>query len=165
MTPAFKSAPTDNLLHPGVLLANFIKMAVNKHHGQFDKGGRPYFLHLLRVMHNLDTDDEELQCIAIGHDIIEDTKTTYEELIAIGATKRVLAGIWGMTRIPGETEDDYRERLMQSIDRVRVKLADLKDNTDVTRLKGVTDKDFERMKKYHTTYSILKKYLNDHNGR
>ena len=154
MTPIF-IAPTDNLLKPGILLGNFIHLAAEKFLGKLDKGGKPYVLHLIRVMQNLETDDEELQCIGIGHDIIEDTDTTYQDLINIGATKRVLSGIWGMTRIPGETEDEYRVRVMETEDRTRVKIADLKDNTDITRLKGITEKDFKRMQKYHTTYMLL----------
>ena len=53
------------------LLSEAIKLATNFHDGQFDKAGVPYILHCIKVMHYLKTDDEELQCIAILHDILE----------------------------------------------------------------------------------------------
>lgn len=159
--PAFPNVPTDNLLHPGVLLSNFIRLAVNGHHGQYDKAGKPYILHCLRVMYGIDPEDEELQCIAVAHDLIEDAKVTYQDIIMIGATKRILRGIWGMTRIPGETEDEYRERISANLDCIKCKLSDLKDNGDITRLKGVTEKDFTRMKKYHESFLLFKRKLKE----
>lgn len=159
--PAFLNAPTDNLLKPGVLLSEFMRLSVNGHFGQLDKAGKPYILHCLRVMGGVDSDDEELQCIAVAHDVVEDGKVTYQDLIDAGATKRVLKGIWGMTRIPGETEDEYRARICENLDCIKCKLSDLKDNGDITRLKGVTEKDFARMKKYHESYLLFKRKLKE----
>ena len=51
------------------LLSEMIKLVVNAHDGQLDKAGKPYILHCLKVMHYLKTDDEQLQCIALGHDL------------------------------------------------------------------------------------------------
>ena len=65
----------------GEMLGAMLLLATNAHAGQFDKGGNPYILHPLRVMSFLKTDDEELQCIALGHDVIEDTSVTYRDLI------------------------------------------------------------------------------------
>jgi (p)ppGpp synthase/HD superfamily hydrolase len=59
----------------GELLGKVLVLATNAHAGQFDRGGKPYILHPLKVMHYLKTDDEELQCIALLHDVIEDTDT------------------------------------------------------------------------------------------
>ena len=133
----------------GELLDKMLVMATNAHHGQFDRGGKPYILHCLKVMHNLKTDDEELQCIALGHDIIEDTKTTYQDLREAGFTDRIIEGIRAMTKLPGQTHDEYKEQIFASEDGMRVKMADLQHNSDIRRLKGVTEKDIERMAKYH----------------
>lgn len=136
----------------GELLDKMLVMATNAHHGQFDRGGKPYILHCLKVMHNLKTDDEELQCIALGHDIIEDTKTTYKDLREAGFTDRIIEGIRYMTKQPGSTYDEYKEQIFTSEDAMRVKMADLQHNSDIRRLKGVTQKDIDRMAKYHRFY-------------
>jgi (p)ppGpp synthase/HD superfamily hydrolase len=136
----------------GEMLDKMLVLATNAHHGQFDKGGRPYILHPLRVMSFLKVDDEELQCIALGHDVIEDTSTTYVDLRTAGMTERVIEGIRALTKVPGETLDEYKARVFASEDAMQVKLCDLRHNTDIRRLKGVTDKDIARMAKYHQFY-------------
>jgi len=74
----------------GQLLNKMLVLATNSHADQYDKGGNPYILHPLKVMHYLKTDDVELQCIALGHDIIEDTKVTYADLRDQGFTARII---------------------------------------------------------------------------
>lgn len=92
----------------GEMLSRMLHIATNAHHGQFDRGGQPYILHVLKVMHYLKSDDEELQCIALGHDVIEDTKTTYQELHEAGMSERVIAGIAALTKLPGQTLEEYK---------------------------------------------------------
>lgn len=145
----------------GELLDRMLVLATNAHAGQFDRGGRPYILHPLRVMSFLKSDDEELQCIALGHDVIEDTKTTYKDLRDLGMTDRIIDGIRVLTKVPGETYDEYKERVFASEDAMRVKLCDLRHNTDVRRLKGVTEKDIARMAKYHQFYMEIRARLVD----
>lgn len=146
----------------GEMLDRMLVIATNAHHGQFDRGGRPYILHPLRVMSFLKTDDEELQCIALGHDVIEDTSVTYKDLRDAGMTDRVIEGIRVLTKVPGETYDEYKDRVFQSRDAMMVKLCDLRHNTDVRRLKGVTERDIARMAKYHTFYMEIQARLVDH---
>lgn len=145
----------------GEMLDRMLVLATNAHAGQFDRGGRPYILHPLRVMSFLKTDDEELQCIALGHDVIEDTNTTYADLRAAGMSERVVEGIRTLTKIPGETYDEYKARVFASVDAMTVKLCDLRHNTDIRRLKGVTEKDIARMAKYHQFYMEIKAKLVD----
>lgn len=133
----------------GMMLANMLLLAANAHAGQFDRGGKPYILHPLKVMHYLKSDDEELQCIALGHDIIEDTEVTYTELAVAGMSERVIEGIRALTKVRGESYAEYKVRVLQNRDAMRVKLCDLRHNTDIRRLKGVTEKDVARMAKYH----------------
>jgi (p)ppGpp synthase/HD superfamily hydrolase len=127
-------------------------IATNAHAGQFDRGGAPYILHPLRVMSFLKVNDEELQCIALGHDVIEDTDVTYKDLRDSGISERVIDGIRALTKVPGETLEEYKARVFASPDAMQVKLCDLRHNTDIRRLKGVTEKDIARMAKYHTFY-------------
>ena len=134
------------------MLDKMLVIVTNAHHGQFDKGGRPYILHPLRVMSFLKEDDEELQCIALGHDVIEDTSVTYEDLRAAGISERVIIGIEALTKQKGYSYDDYKKQVFANVDAMKVKLCDLRHNTDIRRLKGVTEKDIARMAKYHTFY-------------
>lgn len=143
----------------GEMLDKMLHIAVNAHHGQFDKGGSPYILHPLKVMHYLKTDDEELMCMALGHDVIEDTSTTYKDLRDAGISERVIEGIRALTKVPGETLEEYKERVFASYDAMRVKMADLRHNTDIRRLKGVTEKDIARMAKYNVFYLEIKERL------
>lgn len=136
----------------GEMLDRMLVIATNAHAGQFDRGGAPYILHPLRVMSFLKTSDEELQCIALGHDVIEDTNVTYKDLADNGISERVIIGIRALTKVPGETLDEYKARVFANIDSMQVKLCDLRHNTDIRRLKGVTEKDIARMAKYHTFY-------------
>lgn len=149
----------------GEMLGKMLLLATNGHAGQFDRGGQPYILHPLKVMHYLKTDDEELQCIALGHDIIEDTKVTYKELNDAGISVRVIAGIHALTKLPGETYDEYKSRVMDNEDAMRVKLCDLRHNTDIRRLKGVTEKDLERIAKYQRFYLEIQSKLVKETGR
>jgi len=140
----------------GEMLSKMLVLATNKHHGQYDRGGVPYILHPLKVMHYLRTDDEELQCIALGHDLIEDTDTTYQELKDLGFSDRVIAGIKHMTKVPGETQDEVMIRICSNKDAMLVKLCDLRHNSDIRRLKGITEKDTKRIAKYHKMFMEIK---------
>ncbi len=140
----------------GELLRSAILIAVEAHADQFDKGGQPYILHPLAVMYLLSTDDEELKCIAILHDVIEDNKNfTYQGLREKGMTERIIEGVRCLTKVPGETYAEYKAKVKSNIDAIRVKRKDLKHNTKIERLKGVTRKDMDRMEKYFNFYIEL----------
>jgi len=139
----------------GELLGKMLVLATNKHAGQFDKSGAPYILHCLKVMHYTKSEDEELNCIALGHDVVEDTNTTWQELYDLGMTARVVKGIEALTKRPGESYDDYKERVKANVDARKIKKADLRHNSDIRRLKGITEKDLQRNEKYHRFYAEL----------
>jgi len=143
----------------GEMLNTMLVIATNAHSGQFDKGGNPYILHPLKVMHYLKSDDEELMCMALGHDVIEDTNVTYRDLRDAGISERVITGIHALTKQPGQTYDEYKECVFANPDAMLVKMADLRHNTDIRRLKGVTEKDIARMTKYHTFYMEIRARL------
>ena len=144
----------------GELLGKVLVLATNAHAGQFDRGGKPYILHPLKVMHYLKTDDEELQCIALLHDVIEDTDTSWKDLEAIGCTARVISGVRVLTKMPGQTYDEYKNEVFANLDAMRVKSCDLRHNTDIRRLKGITQKDIDRNAKYNQFYLEIQSRLN-----
>jgi (p)ppGpp synthase/HD superfamily hydrolase len=136
----------------GEMLDKALLLATNAHHGQFDKGGAPYILHPLKVMHYLKSEDEELMCMALLHDAVEDCDVTFVDLEAAGMSQRVIDGVRCLTKQRGQTLGEYKEIVFGSRDAMLVKRADLRHNSDIRRLKGVTHKDLERMAKYHLFY-------------
>lgn len=149
------------MIKKGELLNKMLVLATNAHSNQYDRGGNPYILHPLKVMHYLRSEDEELQCIALGHDIIEDTSVTYSQLKEEGFTDRIINGIRSLTKLPGLTYDEYKLQVIQNQDAILVKMADLRHNSDIRRLKGVTDKDIARVAKYHQFYIELQQLQNN----
>ena len=145
----------------GELLSKMLVIATNAHAGQFDKGGNPYILHPLKVMYYLKTDDEELQCIALGHDLFEDTSVTVQDLEQSGFSARIIEAMLCLTKFPGETLNQYKDRVFSNEDAMQVKLCDLRHNSDVRRLKGVTDKDAARIAKYHLFFYEIQKKLEE----
>lgn len=138
------------------LLANAIALASEKHKGQFDKGGMPYILHPLKVMHYLKSDDMELMAMAVLHDVVEDTDVTFQDLRELGMSERVIVGVKALTKMPGQTPEEYLAGIKANPDAVKVKLADLRHNMDARRLKGVTEKDRARLDKYAKMFWELK---------
>jgi (p)ppGpp synthase/HD superfamily hydrolase len=145
----------ENKMKKGELLGKVLVLATNAHAGQFDKGGKPYILHPLAVMSLLNSDDEELQCIALLHDVIEDTKTTWKDLEEIGCNPRIIHAVAALTKMPGQSYDEYKEGVFANKDAMLVKMADLRHNTDIRRLKGVSQKDIDRLAKYNRFFLEL----------
>lgn len=145
----------------GEMLNLAITTAVNAHAGQYDRGGNPYILHCLKVMHYLKSEDEELQCIAVLHDIVEDTDVTIMHLVRIGFSRRVVDAVELLTKTKCQHYDNYRYLVLSSKDAMRVKMADLRHNSDIRRLKNnqVTEKDIQRMVKYHQFYLEIESKL------
>ena len=141
------------------ILAKAIQFASDRHSDQTDKGGNAYILHPLRMMMRLRTSDEELMAIAVLHDVVEDCGVSPDELRAFGMTERVVAGVKALTRQAGETYEQFIDRLAGHRDALLVKREDLRDNSDLTRLKGVTEKDVARMQKYMRAFKRVEALL------
>ena len=122
-----------------------------------DKGNQPYILHCLRVMNSMPENDWELRAIAVLHDVIEDEVCTLKQLIDLKFSDRIIRGVMDLTHNEMDSYEDYIKRISLNKDAVKVKLADLRDNSDINRLKGLTKKDFDRMEKYHKAYIYLSK--------
>ena len=121
-----------------------------------DKGGRPYFLHLLYVYSNVFTIDEKV--VALLHDVIEDKDVTKEDLLDIGFPLKIVSDVEILTRVKPKDYNDYIDDIVNkgSKEALEVKLADLKNNIDLTRIKNPTVKDYERVeKRYMPSYEKI----------
>ena len=135
-------------------LERAIGIAVQAHKGTSDKGGSPYILHPLAVMHNLDTDDEKI--VGVLHDVVEDTQWTFEKLLDEGFSVTVVDALRSVTKQEGgEDYFDFIQRAKKNPLGRKVKIADIQHNMDVTRIKVISDKDATRLNKYKKALEIL----------
>ncbi len=134
-------------------LERAIALAAVAHEGQVDKAGAPYILHVLRVMLRLTTPPERMA--AALHDIVEDCGWTLDRLRAEGFPEEVIAGVDAVTRRDSESYEEFVLRAKAHPIGRRVKLADLEDNSDVTRLSGITERDQARLEKYRRAMDTL----------
>ena len=123
------------------------------HKEQTDKSGLPYVHHPLHLAEQMT--DEVTTVVALLHDVVEDTPFTLADLEQAGFPQDVLDAIALMTHDDGADYMDYVARIKQNPITRTVKLADLTHNSDVTRLDVVTDKDWERVKKYQAAKELL----------
>jgi hypothetical protein len=131
-------------------LEEAIRVALEAHAGQPDKAGQPYILHPLRVMMTVESPTPEAaRILAVLHDVVEDTGWTVESLDAkYGLTPEVQAALRLLTHGDGDDYDAYVAKVATNPLARAVKVADLRDNLDVTRLEAVTERDAQRITKY-----------------
>ena len=134
-------------------LERAIALAATAHAGQTDKAGAPYVLHVLRVMLRCETNEERMA--AVMHDMVEDCGWTLDQLRAEGFPEPVVEAVDAVTRRDGETYDDFVLRAKLHPVGRRVKLADLADNSDLSRLPEVTPRDQARLEKYRRAMDAL----------
>ena len=153
-----------------VILEQAIQLAKTLHEGQVDKSGKPYIEHPLRVMSFVESIDCKI--LAVLHDVLEDCDVTPEELVAAGIPTELVEVLTLLTKRKGERYFDYIERASRDERTRLVKLADLKDNMDLTRLyptidtsrledesylsKTLSEKDLTRYRKYQKAVLMLK---------
>jgi (p)ppGpp synthase/HD superfamily hydrolase len=139
------------------LLEIAIKIAVDAHTGQLDKSGQPYVLHPLKVMCALSNEKDRI--VGVLHDVIEDTNITYDYLISNGfaGETEILDAIESVTKKEDETYDEFIDRAALNPIGRRVKLADLQDNMDLSRISNPTEKDYARIRRYERAKEILMK--------
>jgi (p)ppGpp synthase/HD superfamily hydrolase len=128
-----------------------------------DKGGKPYIEHLKFVKNNAEkyyekNQTEYLNCVAILHDLIEDCpEWKHTHIQAIFETPAITDAIYLLTKSSNMPYEEYISNIKPNALARAVKLADLEHNMNLTRLKEITDKDLERVKKYHKAYNFLLK--------
>lgn len=123
-----------------------MKIAYKAHNGQFDKSGVPYIYHPIHLAEQMT--DEVTIITALLHDVIEDADYTIDDLCAEGIPEICLEALCLLTYKAQESYTQYIYNLKQNpISRI-VKLADLKHNSDITRLNVIDEKAKERLEKY-----------------
>ena len=139
-----------------------LQIMIRCHLGQYDKAGKPYFLHPMAVAELLNTADDELKIIAFLHDILEDTDITEQKLRSLRFSERVISGIIALTKIKGESYSEYKQKVKSNPDAIKVKIADLSHNMDLSRLILVSEQDIKRQERYKQFYSELEQLLDNY---
>lgn len=134
-------------------LERAIVIAAQAHAGQVDKAGAPYILHPLRVMLAVDTPDERI--VAVLHDVVEDTDWTLDRLRAEGFAESIVEAVDSVTRRDGESYEDFVQRAARNPIGRNVKRADLRDNSNLSRILLPTASDHERVAKYQSALKLL----------
>ncbi|MHA3737074.1 HD domain-containing protein [Pseudomonas sp. Eth.TT006] len=135
-------------------LERAIALAATAHAGQVDKGGAPYILHPLKVMLRMNTLEERI--VAVLHDVVEDCGISLDDLRKEGFSEEVLTAIESVTKVPGESYKDFVERAAQNPIGRMVKLADLEENSDLSRIASPSWEDLERVEKYRRAIGRLR---------
>ena len=130
-----------------------LSLAKKAHRGQFDKAGVDYIEHPIYIASQVCTEDEK--AVALLHDVIEDSPFTAEELLQAGLPETVVTAVQVLTKKKGQDYQTYLENVKSNSLARFVKLADLKHNSDLSRLSSVTDKDLERLEKYKKAIDYL----------
>lgn len=130
-----------------------LKLCFEAHKEQVDKSGMPYVFHPFHLAEQMET--EETTIVALLHDVVEDTDYTIEDLTNMGFAKDVTDAIALMTHADGVEYMDYVRKIKDNPIAKAVKLADLKHNSDVTRLDVVDEKALNRKDKYVKAIKLL----------
>jgi (p)ppGpp synthase/HD superfamily hydrolase len=141
------------------LLEKAIHVACDAHAGQLDKAGQPYILHPLRLMMKFSSEQEQI--VAVLHDVVEDADVSLQQLRSLGFAEDVIHAIDCLTKREGEGYDAFIERISKNKLATQLKIQDIQDNLDLTRLPSITDKDLERAKKYHQALTYLQNQAGD----
>lgn len=131
-----------------------IIIAYNAHINQKDRSGLPYILHPIHLAEQMDTEEECI--VALLHDVVEDTEVTFKELEK-EFSKTIIDALKLLTHDKETDYFEYIEKIKSNPLAKKVKLADLKHNSDETRLEKITEKDITRNKKYVKAIKILSK--------
>ena len=130
-----------------------LKLCFEAHKEQVDKSGMPYVFHPFHLAEQMQT--EEATVVALLHDLIEDTDYTIEDLTSMGFGKNITEAIALMTRADSVEYMDYVREIKNNPIAKAVKLADLKHNSDLSRLDVVDEKALNRREKYLNAIKLL----------
>ena len=130
-----------------------LSIAKKAHAGQVDKAGIDYIQHPLYVASQVKTEQEK--AVALLHDVLEDSDITVADLLAYGLSNEVVTAVQTLTKKKGQSYQDYLGKVKSNNLARVVKLADLKHNSDLSRLKSVSNTDYERVKKYKNAIRYL----------
>ena len=130
-----------------------IRICFNAHVNQVDKSGLPYIFHPFHLAEQMD--DEDSACVALLHDVVEDTNMTFEDLEREGFNENIINALKLLTHNKDVPYMDYVLKIKNNPLAKKVKLADLMHNSDLTRLDDLTEDDFKRIEKYNKAKHLL----------
>ena len=135
-------------------LERAIAIAAEAHAGQVDKAGAPYVLHPLRMMLSMSSIDERI--VAVLHDVCEDCPGwTFDRLRSEGFSNRIIEALQSVTKCDAEDYYDFVRRSAANPIGRRVKLADLHDNSDLSRIAVPSERDLQRTEKYRRAIDLI----------
>lgn len=130
-----------------------LSIAKAAHAGQKDKAGKPYIEHPLHIANLMSTEEEA--CVALLHDVVEDSDWTIDDLAKEGFSKEVLNAVEALTHDNEVAYFDYIASIRENPLAVKIKIADLRHNSDISRIPQPTEKDFKRIVKYTKALGML----------
>ena len=130
-----------------------LKLCFKAHKNQTDKSGMPYVFHPFHLAEQMP--DELTTVTALLHDVVEDTPYTLDDLRAMGFPEEVIGALTLLTHDPAIPYLDYVAEIRSNPIATAVKLADLRHNSDLTRLDNPSDKDLARVEKYRKAIRLL----------
>ena len=130
-----------------------LKLCFEAHKDQVDKSGLPYVHHPFDLAEQMETEDTVI--VALLHDVVEDTEYTLDDIRAMGFPERIVEALSYMTHDDAVPYLDYVAKIKENPIATAVKLADLKHNSDISRLDVVDEKALERVEKYRKAMAIL----------
>ena len=132
-----------------------MKIAFAAHKNQTDKNGIPYIYHPIHLAEQMA--DEKTICVALLHDVVEDTDITFEQLAREGFPDDIIEALKLLTHDDSIQYMDYVKEIKSNPIAAAVKLADLKHNSDLTRLDVIDEKAINRAEKYKKAIRLLSK--------
>ncbi len=141
------------------LLETAIRLAAKVHRGQVDRFGKPYILHVMRVM--MRGQDLEEQLLGALHDVLERSELTVDDIAKKGFPPRVLRALLHITRVEPETYEQYIDRVVQDNLAIRVKLHDLADKMDLLHVDQLDPTDLKRYNRQLAAYHRIKRIVEE----
>ena len=132
-----------------------MKIAFEAHKNQTDKNGIPYIYHPIHLAEQMA--DEKTICVALLHDVVEDTDITFEQLVREGFPDDIIEALKLLTHDDSIQYMDYVKEIKSNPIAAAEKLADLKHNSDLTRLDVIDEKAINRAEKYENAIRLLSK--------
>lgn len=130
-----------------------LKLCFAAHKEQQDKSGLPYVFHPFHLAEQME--DELTTVTALLHDVVEDSPYTLTDLREMGFPEEVLAALALLTHDDDTPYLDYVARIRENPIARTVKLADLRHNSDLSRLDHVDDRALQRVEKYKKALALL----------
>ena len=143
-----------NMKHISNMQEKALMVAMRAHEGKVDKAGAPYVFHPIRVCEACRSEVEKV--VALLHDVVEDSDISLDELGEMGFSSKVIDAVDSVSRRDGESYEDFIRRCSANDVGRAVKLHDLEDNMDISRLEKLSGDDIRRLSKYHKAYMFLK---------